>query len=144
MHGLEWHRKNRGLSQRDLAEKSGVSPATVYELETGRRPTPRPATLRKLANALYVDVSALLEHPNDKEAGENMNLGAFTAVYQREGDWWIGYVEELPGANAQGGTLGEARESLREAVDLVLEANRELTRREFEGEEVVREPLLYA
>jgi transcriptional regulator with XRE-family HTH domain len=142
MHGLEWHRKNRGLSQRDLAEKSGVSPATIYELETGRRPAPRPSTLRKLADALYVDVSALLEHPNDKEAGENM--GAFTAVYQREGDWWIGYVEELPGANAQGGTLGETRESLREAVDLILEANRELTRREFEGEDVVREPLLYA
>ncbi|MDP9475344.1 MAG: type II toxin-antitoxin system HicB family antitoxin [Actinomycetota bacterium] len=67
--------------------------------------------------------------------------GPFTAVYQRDGEWWLGYVEELPGANAQERTLEEARDSLREAVSDVLEANRELTRTEFEGLEVVREPL---
>lgn len=38
----------------------------------------------------------------------------------------IGYVEELPGANTQGATLDEARENLREAVALVMEANRDL------------------
>ena|SRR5215210_2064678 len=142
MRGLEKHRKNRGLSQRALARESGVSPATIYELETGRRPDPRPSTLRKLAIVLEVEVSDLLEAPNAKEDGEN--IGAFTAVYERDGHWWIGYVEELPGANAQEETLQETRESLREAVELILEANRELTRKEFEGEEVVREPLLYA
>jgi|SRR5215203_4331272 len=142
MHGLEKHRKNRGLSQRALAKKSKVSPATIYELENGRRPDPRPSTLRKVADALGVEVQDLLEPSDAKEVGESM--GAFTAVYERDGDWWIGYVEELPGANAQGETLEEVRESLREAVDLILEANRELTRREFEGEDVVREPLLYA
>ena len=52
----------------------------------------------------------------------------FTAVFDRDGAWWIGYVDELPGANTQGRTLGEARENLREAVALVLEANRELDR----------------
>jgi len=139
MHGLERHRRNRGLSQRALAELSGVSPATIYELETGRRPDPRPSTLAKIADALGVEVQDLL---SDEEVGDSEALGAFTAVYERDGEWWIGYVEEIPGANAQGETLEEARESLREAVLLVLEANRELTRKEFEGSEVVREPLL--
>ena len=39
----------------------------------------------------------------------------FTAVFEQDGDWWVGYVEELPGANTQGATLDEARENLREA-----------------------------
>ncbi len=67
--------------------------------------------------------------------------GPFTAVFERDEEWWIGYVEELPGANAQGESLQQCRESLRETVSLVLKANRELTRREFEGDEVVREPI---
>jgi predicted RNase H-like HicB family nuclease len=66
----------------------------------------------------------------------------FTAVFEQEGDWWVGYVEELPGANMQGATLDEARENLREAVQLVIEANRELARREAEGRNVIREELL--
>ncbi|MBV9278665.1 MAG: type II toxin-antitoxin system HicB family antitoxin [Chloroflexi bacterium] len=66
-------------------------------------------------------------------------LGRFTAVFEQDGDWWVGYVEELPGANTQGRTLEEARENLREAVQLVLEVNRELARRAAEGRDVVRE-----
>jgi len=66
----------------------------------------------------------------------------FTAVFEQEGEWWIGYVEELPGANTQGRTLDEARENLKEAVQLVIEANRELARREAEGHNVIREELL--
>ena len=65
----------------------------------------------------------------------------FTAVFEQDGDWWIGYVEELPGANTQGRTLEEARENLLEAVQLVLEANREVARREFKGKHVIRETL---
>jgi predicted RNase H-like HicB family nuclease len=68
----------------------------------------------------------------------------FTAVYEQEGEWWIGYVEELPGANTQGRTIEEARENLKDAVHLIIEANRELTRRETEGKEVVREELKVA
>ena len=60
-------------------------------------------------------------------------MNKFTAVFERDGDWWIGYVEELPGANTQGRTLPEARENLKEAVALVIEANRELTRLEVVG-----------
>jgi transcriptional regulator with XRE-family HTH domain len=60
---LEHIRRLRGLSQRDLAEKAGVSPATVYELEVGKRPTPRPSTLRKLAEALEVEIADLFGEP---------------------------------------------------------------------------------
>jgi predicted RNase H-like HicB family nuclease len=66
----------------------------------------------------------------------------FSAVFEQEGEWWIGYVEELPGANTQGRTIEEARENLKEAVQLVIEANRELARRDTEGKRVIREELV--
>jgi predicted RNase H-like HicB family nuclease len=50
-----------------------------------------------------------------------------TAVFKKVPEGYIGWVEELPGANTQGETLAEARENLHEAVQLVLEAIRELT-----------------
>lgn len=53
----------------------------------------------------------------------NMNL---TAVFLKVPEGYVGFVEELPGANTQGTTLEEARTNLAEAVALVLEANREL------------------
>lgn len=56
----------------------------------------------------------------------------FTAVFEQDGDWWIGYIEEIPGVNTQGRTLEEARENLKEAVTLILEANRQLAERELE------------
>jgi predicted RNase H-like HicB family nuclease len=65
----------------------------------------------------------------------------FTAVFERADGWWVGYVEELPGANSQGATLEEARENLKEAVELIIAANRELARRETAGKPVIREPL---
>ena len=65
----------------------------------------------------------------------------FTAVFEQDGDWWVGYVEELPGANTQGATLDEARENLKEAVELIIEANRVLAQRETAGKLVIREPL---
>ena len=68
-------------------------------------------------------------------------VSQFTAVFEQEGDWWIGFVEELPGANTQGATLAEARENLREAVALILEANRELAERETAGRAVIKESL---
>ena len=61
----------------------------------------------------------------------------YSAVFEKVGGWWIGYVEELPGANAQERTLEQARESLKEAARLIIEANRELARRESEGHEVI-------
>jgi predicted RNase H-like HicB family nuclease len=71
-------------------------------------------------------------------------MDRLTAVFEQDGDWWVGYVEELPGANTQGKTLEEARENLQEAVRLVIEANRELARRGAEGRAVIREELVLA
>jgi predicted RNase H-like HicB family nuclease len=68
----------------------------------------------------------------------------FTAVYIQVPEGYIAFVEELPGANTQGDTLEEARENLREAVVMVLEANRELAQRELAGKAVVREPFALA
>lgn len=65
----------------------------------------------------------------------------FTAVYIAVPEGYIGFVEELPGANTQGATLEEVRENLREAVQIVLEANRELADRTLVGQSnVAREP----
>jgi predicted RNase H-like HicB family nuclease len=68
-------------------------------------------------------------------------MGKFTAVYEKIDDWWIGYVEELPGANTQGKTKEEVQENLKEAVQLIIEANRELSRSEYNGKNVIREEL---
>jgi predicted RNase H-like HicB family nuclease len=64
----------------------------------------------------------------------------FTAVFRKVPEGYIGFVEELPGANTQGATLAEARANLQEAVALVLEANRELSEVASKGSEVIREP----
>ncbi len=63
-----------------------------------------------------------------------------TAVFMPVPEGFIGFVEELPGANTQGATLEETRENLKEAVQMVLEANRELAERTIEGKEFSREP----
>jgi predicted RNase H-like HicB family nuclease len=63
-----------------------------------------------------------------------------TAVYVEVPEGYVAFVEELPGANTQGETLEEARENLREAVALVLEANRELAEQALAGRAVTKEP----
>ena len=65
----------------------------------------------------------------------------FTAVYVKDGDWYRAYVEELPGANTQGKTLEEARENLQEAIELILQSNRDLAERELAGREAIREEI---
>jgi len=49
----------------------------------------------------------------------------FTAIIERDGDWYVAYCPEIPGANGQGKTKEEARESLAEAIALILEDRRE-------------------
>lgn len=44
---------------------------------------------------------------------------SFAAVFERKDDWYIGYIQELPGVNVQERTLEEARKSLREAIELI-------------------------
>lgn len=67
-----------------------------------------------------------------------------TAVYIPVPEGYIAFVEELPGANTQGATLDEVRENLREAVQLVLEVNRELAERSLVGQTVSREPFTFS
>ena len=65
-----------------------------------------------------------------------------TAVYLKVPDGYVGFVEELPGANTQGKTLQEARENLLEAIEMTLEANRILGRESLDDtQEVIREPV---
>ncbi len=70
------------------------------------------------------------------KSGEKMSL---TAVFQKVPQGYVGFVEELPGANTQGATLEEARQNLQEAVQLVLAANRELAEQEIADKSVIRE-----
>ncbi len=64
-----------------------------------------------------------------------------TAVYQKVPEGYIAYVEELPGANSQGETLDEARANLREAIQLVFEANRALAKETLGDKTVIREQI---
>jgi predicted RNase H-like HicB family nuclease len=66
---------------------------------------------------------------------------SFTAVFQKVPEGYIGFVEELPGANTQGATLEEARENLKEAIRLVIEANKQLAEKEIAGKDVIREEI---
>jgi predicted RNase H-like HicB family nuclease len=66
----------------------------------------------------------------------------FTAVYMQVPEGYIAFLEELPGANTQGATLEEARENLKEATALVLEANRELAEKSLAGKSVTKEPFV--
>jgi predicted RNase H-like HicB family nuclease len=68
----------------------------------------------------------------------------FTAVFEKVPEGYIAFVEELPGANTQGVTLEEVRENLREAIELVLEANRTLAEESIQGREVFKERLVAA
>ena len=64
----------------------------------------------------------------------------FTAIYQKQGKLFLGWVEEVPGANTQGRTLKETKANLKEALSLIIEVNRAMTRKEISGK-VIREPL---
>ena len=69
-----------------------------------------------------------------------------TAVYEEvpesEGGGYVAYTEELPGAISEGDTLDEARENLRDAIQILLAANRELTGTPRRGQNVTREKII--
>ncbi len=49
---------------------------------------------------------------------------SYNAIIQQHGDWWIGWVEEVPGVNSQGKTREELLDNLRDALEEALEMNR--------------------
>ena len=66
----------------------------------------------------------------------------FNAVFKKVPEGYIGFVEELPGANTQGKTLEETRANLQEAIALTLEANRALAEEDIaELQDVIRETI---
>jgi predicted RNase H-like HicB family nuclease len=65
-------------------------------------------------------------------------------VFKKVSRGYIGFVEDLPGANTQGRTLAETRQKLRQAIRQVLDTNRQLAEEVLRGEEVIREPLSLA
>lgn len=69
---------------------------------------------------------------------ETMQL---TAIFQKVSEGYIAFVEELPGANTQGATLDEARANLREAIAMVIQANRALSEESLRGQSVIRESI---
>ncbi len=71
------------------------------------------------------------------------HMQSLTAVYKKSGKWYLGWVEEIPGVNTQGVTLKETKENLKEALVLVLETNRELSRKITKGK-VRREAITIA
>ena len=68
-------------------------------------------------------------------------MAELTAVIEKRENWYVGYVEEIPGVNTQGRTLKEARENLHEALRLVIEANRELAAKSQRTYQVIKEPI---
>ena len=65
-----------------------------------------------------------------------------TAVFQKFPEGYAAFIEELPGANTQGKTLEEARNNLSEAVELVLETNRQLAEESMKGQNIIREKFM--
>ncbi|MEK7565069.1 MAG: type II toxin-antitoxin system HicB family antitoxin [Patescibacteria group bacterium] len=65
----------------------------------------------------------------------------FTVVYKKRGKWYVGWVEEVPGANSQAKTLKGLKENLNEALSLVLKSNRSILEQELGGK-LVRESLV--
>ena len=64
-----------------------------------------------------------------------------TAVFERAEGGYVAYVAEIPGINTQGETLDEARENLRQALEMVLDVRRELAAEQAEGRPVIRESI---
>jgi len=65
----------------------------------------------------------------------------YTAIYEKRGPWYVGYVREVPNAHTQGKTLREVKSNLKEALDLVLKVKRQLTGVGRRPDKVIKEPI---
>jgi predicted RNase H-like HicB family nuclease len=66
-----------------------------------------------------------------------------TAVYQKRRNWYVGWVEEVPGVNTQGKTLAEAKRNLKEALGLVLETYRDIIEKDRPRGRVLRQKMAF-
>ena len=60
-----------------------------------------------------------------------------TATFVQDGDWIVAWLEEIPGVSTQGRTIEEARENLRDALEMTIEARREIARRKTQGQAII-------
>ncbi len=68
----------------------------------------------------------------------------FTAIIEKSDDgWYVGQIEEMPAALSQGKTIEELKRNLLDALRLLMDVNRENTKREYEGKNVIREELMF-
>lgn len=65
----------------------------------------------------------------------------FTAVYEKVSEGYIAWVEEIPGVNTQGKTLSETKENLDEAIELVLDSYRRITRKATRNRKLKKETI---
>jgi predicted RNase H-like HicB family nuclease len=81
------------------------------------------------------------EHSRQVERNTRMEHGqiAFTAVYRKVNNGYVGFIEELPGVNSHGHTLDETREALKKLAGVVFEEERRETEELIAGKDVVRE-----
>ena len=92
-----------------LADEVCLSAFVVRAMLSGaQRHLSRPVAPRYEVRAERATVATHMKH-------------VFTAVFERDGAWHVAYCPEIPGANGQGRTQNEARDSLRSAIELILE-----------------------
>ncbi len=65
----------------------------------------------------------------------------FSGIIEKTDNWYIGFIEEIPGVNTQGKTVEEVKENLKEALELILITNRELSEKNIIGKNIIREKI---
>ncbi|MBU1090070.1 type II toxin-antitoxin system HicB family antitoxin [Patescibacteria group bacterium] len=71
-------------------------------------------------------------------------IANLTAACFKDGNLWVGFVEEIGGINSQGHTLAELKKNLVEATKLVVETNREISRKNIGGRKIIKKSLSFA
>jgi predicted RNase H-like HicB family nuclease len=95
-----------------------------------------PAIISNISGILILDFYPDFEPKKGAKMKETL-----TAIFEKSPQGYIGYVQELPGANTQGATLEETKKNLIEAIHLVLEANRQLAEESISEKEIIKESL---
>ena len=70
-------------------------------------------------------------------------MNTYTAVYKKQGSWYLAWIEEIPGVNTQGKTLKEAKENIKDALALILQTNRSISRKHLSKGDAIRESVKY-
>jgi predicted RNase H-like HicB family nuclease len=81
-------------------------------------------------------MGAFFSYPREKSMSPT-----YTAIVQRDGTWWVGWVAEIPGVNSQGETREELLDNLRSALQEALEMNRADALAAVEGGEYEEVPI---